>query len=289
MKRQAAITGPTPEFIRWSLRRACPLRQDTDLTSVDQTEKRLRGVRTAGAVLQAGTVIDGMAVRHNTDGLWQGFRLSDVFDLWGGEQQVVRLCGRCPANAVHNPELNGEIAGCCGWLGSEVPTQQWHAAVDQCWFAGCPEDWLETNPHWYALWSNGPLFGLGLDFALQLFERLRAHNFSDQTSAEKFCAVLHAARAHHLRVDVELVPAGSSDGIEWTINRHCDRCRAPMDAGRRTCQVCGKPGRGHPQIKKRVLGHRPWVPLETITNRQKFQMIVKQFDELRPSSVGDQP
>ncbi len=273
MKRQVAIIGPTPEFVRWSVRHNCPMRADTDIASVDGTEKRLRALHTAGLAVQTGIVHEGIAVRRDQNGDWLGFRIDDVFGCWGGYESVQSLCAICPANLPQSKNLDGGnprgmVAGCFGWLTTDGDQNDWRRAVEQSWPGDSRSFSIRTNPHWYSLWADRTLSEGRIEHAIDLFR-----NVSDsgplqlRPAAMNFRDMLENCHRHGLNIDVELVPAGFSDGITWTIGRHCDRCRAPFDDSWKGCRVCQKQGGSHPEIKKRVLGLRPWVSLTRVIGK----------------------
>ncbi len=223
-------------------------------------------------------MLEDIAVRRTDQAELQGFRLADVFDLWGGPEQVLHLCQDCPANICRVPEINGAIAGCCGWLDPADADSPWQLLVENCWTNDTTaEALLNTRPHWYGLWASGPLRHRLLDFAIDLFARMQAVESEIRDAARRFHQVLVSARTAGLIVDVELVPGGFSDGVVWTIGRHCDRCRAPFANSRPGCPVCGKSGGGHPEIRRRVLGHRPWVPLETVLGKEQTPAFVERY------------
>jgi hypothetical protein len=271
VKRQVAITGATPEFVRWSIRFDCSLRADTDIASTEETEKRLRAIREAGAAINAGYVHDGIAVRHGDNGQWMGFRIDDVFGLWGGCDRVQSMCASCDANLSRSSAANtvadfqSPVAGCFGWLTTGGDQAEWHRAVEEFWPENSEAFSIRTSPHWYSIWADRTLKGNRLDLAAILFRSVADHGPEViKQSASDFHRVLEKCRTLGLIIDVELVPAGFSDGISWTIGRHCDRCKAPFEGSWKSCRACKKQGSGHPEIKKRVLGLRPWVALTRV-------------------------
>lgn len=270
MKRQVAIVGATPEFVRWSIRYDCSLRADTNIASVDETEKRLRAIREAGAALNAGYVHSGIAVRRDDQGQWMGFRIDDVFGPWGGCHRVQSMCGTCIANPLRSKDddlakSRSQVAGCFGWLSTGDEQVEWFRAIEQYW-PGHPGTFtVQTDPHWYSIWADHTLAGNRLVFVTGLFQSVAEHGpDAIRQTAREFHRVLENCQSSQMTMDVELVPAGYSDGISWTIGRHCDQCKAPFDDSAKSCRVCKKQGGGHPEIKKRVLGLRPWVPLNRV-------------------------
>ncbi len=263
MKRQVAITGPTPEFLRWSIRQLCPLRADTDLASVDQTEKRLRAIRAAGTARQAESVYEGIACRR-IDGQWKGFRIEEVFGLWDGEAVVQEMCGSCPANVG---PADVPLAGCHGWL-RPIDDQPWSRHIEDTLHESLrlniEQHFLPTRPVWYGLWARGELNSRQLSILHQVFSCLDKSDVGRYEEVTALCRAIDVCLAHGQLLDVELIPAGHSDGLTWTIQPHCDRCKAAFGTEQSGCRVCGKAGRGHPEIKRKVLGLRPWVDLSQV-------------------------
>lgn len=274
MKRQVAITGPTPEFLRWSIRRPCQIRYGTDLASVDQTEKRLRAVRAAGCAIKSGHVFDQIAVKK-IQGAWKGFRLAEIFQLFGGRRAVEQLCDDCPANAVRREH---EIAGCFGWLPRTIENYDCAEALE----SSCTPEWkvavsnqlLHTTPMWYGLWAQGQISGQLLELVLGIFERAMESAKTPETFND-FVDVLRTCLNHDLTLDCELVPAGHSDGLRWTLSPYCEQCKAPARPQQNHCAVCLKTGRGHPEVHRKVLGLRPWIDLNVVLGPEKALALLK--------------
>ena len=292
MKRQVAILGPTPEFLRWSVRKACSLRCDTDLSSVDQTEKRLRAIRVASLAIEQGRVFRGIAVdrlptepsEEDDAPAIQGFSLQEIFDLWGGRDAVMNECSQCEANLLQAPEHFGRMAGCHGWLRRESATQEfWEQFEDVAnanWTQYRGQRFLETSPRWYGLWVPSTLEQPEIHWLEHCFSevwRQMAPPATD-TYAELlgFHRVLAGCLQHGLLLDVEAMPRGHSDGLFWTLEPFCDRCRATRsNHSRNVCPVCGKPGGGHPVIKRKVRGLRPFVDLAIVLGKQQVPEFIE--------------
>lgn len=263
MKRQVAITGPTPEFLRWSIRHRCRLRNGTELDSVDQTEKRLRAIRTAGSAIKSGEVFQGIAVRK-IQGQWKGFRLEEIFRLFHGREPVEQCCGDCPANVL---KAESDLAGCTGWLPRSVDgVDLGHrvgdvVSADEA--ASLAAHFLPTEPIWYGFWSEKNLDSHRLEIVLGILRRATTARPVPVVFTQ-FMEVLSQCAEAGLALDCELVPPGSSDGLRWTVFPHCDRCKAVSVPGQKFCGVCQKSGWGHPEIHRKVLGLRPWVDLNTV-------------------------
>ena len=289
MKRQVAIVGATPEFVRWSIRYDCSLRADTNISSIDETEKRLRAIREAGAAINAGYVHDGIAVRRDEQGQWLGFRIDDVFGLWGGCNYIQSMCGSCVANPSRSKgdndleESQTRVASCFGWLTTGNEQAEWFRAVEQFWPDNSDEFTIQTSPHWYSLWADRTLAGNRLELAANLFRSVADHGpLVIKQAAREFHRVLETCQNHRLNIDVELVPAGYSDGISWTIGRHCDQCKSPFEGSWKSCRVCKKQGGGHPEIRKRVLGLRPWVALTRVIGEANMKDFLSKSGPEKP-------
>ncbi len=310
MKRQVAILGPTPEFVRWSIRMPCLMRDDTDIASVDQTEKRLRSIRAAGQAIAEHRIVDGIAIeldatKHrllDSDAADEtmGFRLDEVFQPWGGQRRVFEVCGKCPANvlsqspstAATDVEIRiGFLAGCHGWLRRDKLGSRFDELCDDVWkkIVGTDTegpDMVETKPRWYGLWNNKTLADKQLEIVHQLFNQVRQRLASDLATPEdderlselgNFCSVTKACIKNNLMIDVELVPPGFSDGIHWTIDPFCGVCGAARPHQEHCCSVCGVAGGVQPAVRRRVLGRRPYVPLSIVVGRERIPGLLERY------------
>ncbi len=280
MKRQISVVGPTPEFVRWSIRQLCEFRADTDITSVDETEKRLRAIRAAGLAIGQRRVMDDVAVDVEAG---KGFRLSEVCGLWGGAEHIETVCQNCPANVLDESE-SGRWAGCYGWLRRDQLGESFVEYLDDAWRELQPIEprlsrFPQTRPQWYGLWMAGQLVSWELGVVNRLLQSVQLRLTHLSPAVESFCRVLQRCSSRNLTVDVELMPSGFSDGDAWTIDRHCQRCRGPMTTSSKGCGVCGQSGQGHPPIKRRVLGSRPYVDLEVVLGPEQATTFVSKFKQ----------
>lgn len=283
MKRQVAITGPTPEFLRWSVRQSCPLRDSLEPGSIDATEKQLRAVRVAGLAISREQVYDGVAARY-VDRSPRGFRLSEVFQVFGGVQEVTRQCSSCVANVLADPLRHGHLAGCHGWLKRQDNGDSsidlgdlLEQVINDRHQSALSRHFLETTPVWYGLWAGRVLARDHLilidDLLERMLERLDGHD-----DVRDFQAVAQACIRHRLLLDVELVPPGFSDGLRWTIQTHCDHCKAAFGDDQQGCRCCKRAGRGHPEIHRKVRGLRPWVDLATVIGVDELNEFLSRHD-----------
>ena len=294
MKRQVAIVGPTPEFLRWSIRQSCPMRADIALDSVDQTEKRLGAIRTAGQAIQRNQVFEGIAVR-DVDRKPKGFRIAEVFDLYGGFQVVRNCCGDCPANVVDPSSSkgdqtdgdlpHGDLANCHGWVKRTSDCSDPGELIEQSLTSSqrkAASQWfVHTNPLWYGFWVEGVLQGSRLEFLANLFQGLDRDVMCEDT--RRFVRVLGSCAKKKQTLNLELVPPGNSDGLRWTIMPHCDRCKAVFDSTIRVCPVCNKSGKGHPLIRRKVRGMRPWVDLATVLGAENVNAFLERHHLIEQS------
>ena len=244
------------------------MRQGTDLGSVDQTEKRLRAIRAAGCAIKSGQVFDQIAVKKIQD-RWKGFRLTEVFQLFGGGDAVEQICAACPANVIRREH---EIAGCFGWLPRTVEgfdcAKALEAVCSPKLKSAVSSQLLDTEPLWYGLWADGSLSGQRLGLVLKVFQQV-LEKAKPPNSLHEFVNVLIACQQHGLALDCEWVPPGHSDGLRWTVVSHCERCKAAANPNQQRCAVCKKSGKGHPEVRRKVLGLRPWINLDTVLGPEK--------------------
>lgn len=281
MKRQVAILGPTPQFLRWSVRHSCLLREDTDIESVDQTEKRLRAIRAASIALNQGNIRDGIAIDLTGESP-RGFRVADVFTLFGGQQSVEQACHKCPANLVAGYPEKSSLAGCHGWL-PRTSDRFDPAILIESVATGddrrqCYQLFPITRPLWFGFWTAGQLTGRPLELVARLFRRA-CEQFQVSAVIREFADVLERCVESGLILDAELLPAGFSDGLKWTIHAHCDKCKATRQPASRECPVCHKSGGVHPAIHKKVLGRRPWQDLRVLMGEKNAQCLIEQWQQ----------
>lgn len=264
------------------------MRDDLDLASIDQTWKRLRAIRVGADALDSSPVVDGIAISCDKDGRWLGLRIDDVFGPWGGIEKVAALCGQCPAIPGNDEPGNPRrIARCHGWLGADGSVPRLQQAVELVWSRCAVEVPLPTAPHWYSIWTGGELAGERLLATANLFRSVeQLTGFDDlRDEACQFAEVLENAGKKKLVVDVELVPPGFSDGLNWTLSACCVQCRAtrpnePSPTSHR-CRTCGKLGGVHQERRRKVLGLRPWVSLETVVGPEKAESLLRRSGLLK--------
>ena len=125
--------GPTPEFVRWSVDRACEIRQPLTDPTPRRCEQFLRPLRAIGEALRDGRVVDDIAVaREATESIgprgpigpinslnpidsiepaeWIGFRVSEVAAYYGGLARVGRSSAPPARSAARRRRLRPRTA-----------------------------------------------------------------------------------------------------------------------------------------------------------------------------------
>ena len=276
MKRFAAIVGPTPEFIRWTIEKNCPLRENDDAQSPGKCQTRLRPIREIARATADNRLFEGICVwdRDESAGPLRGFIADEVFEFYGGRKAVEDCCSACNANCAGAEAYS--LAGCYGWLerpqdlaelkarGNELTSEQAsHFPPAQQW--------------WYRLWMNRSLRGQTAKTALELLSGVFENSKADD-DWRRFAIALERSGNDEFSVWTELVPAGVSDGETWSVGSCCPKCAAPMPLDSRRCDVCPHRGGPHPQRNKKVLGARPYVPLELILGAQRTSEFQTRFN-----------
>ena len=289
--------GPTPEFVVWSLERACALREGLEsqspaivarhlksLAAIDHSQRagwRLSGPSGLDLCLDPRSLDDGEALRGC---LW-----NEVANFYGGADYCAQTCRECPANIRSQafedyPPLPQPIspqwAGCFGWLRRDVNVVQ---AVNRWLSEHADADWYmrfgvtTTLPSWNGLWMRTSMDGDWLNELVRMWDAVAesATSLDPAVRAEllDFCQALRAGGQAGLAMAVELVPQGWTRGTTWTIGPHCPRCKQAMsqDAGR--CDCCGHAGRAHPPVHRKRLGYRPYLQLRGLVGSQPFDII----------------
>lgn len=288
MKRTAAVLGPTPPFLRWAIQQDCALR-DLDVDNLaDQTFRQLRNVRELSNGYRENRVLEDICVHPAPIGdnsLVRAFHVDEVFDFFGDEPSLTQRCGSCPANC--NANLKTDWAGCYGLLPvdlnftfghtqkSEVmPTDDLIALVDQAM--------LEENGFYY-LWPQKWVQEQSVVKLASIFDSVAALRPQHQRLSQ-FADACKRCADNNMRLFVEFVPSGFSDGIHWKLNRACENCRfesqTPREKGT-PCPVCKN---RHPDDlgrKAKVLGLRPYLLLERVLGKVQTQEFVARYETYR--------
>lgn len=124
-----------------------------------------------------------------------------------------------------------------------------------------------THPRWYGLWVVDPLPADVLEILVSWAWKVRQTVQSvpnlllDITMFERAC---RTAREQSIPLRVESFPPGKSDGVHWFIPAYCQWCRAPRIGRSTICPTCRRDAPIIGPQKRRVLGRRPYLNLETI-------------------------
>ncbi len=273
MKRSAAVVGPTPPFIAWSIRHPCALKADIDPHNPQSIERSLRALRDAGESIATGRQIEGLAFQAilDVDGPVRVASIAEVSAPFGGWSAVIDCCNGCVANL----NSTGQVANCFGWLSQEEKGIEWLnrpssepvATRGQILNAAeierqvCGIGFHVTDPLWYGLWIKSEVSANQFASLLSLFEQ---HTVANQKpcAVSQFVDALRVCASHEMILDIRSFPSGFSNGITWTLGPHCPDCKAAMPPLAKGCKVCLRSGSPHPPIKRKVRGHRPFVDLD---------------------------
>ena len=306
MKRNAAIIGPTPAFLRWAINLPCPLREIESDNLPSSTFRQLRSLSEWSTASREGRVMDGVAFHPDTrkEGALLGFPVDEIADAFGGTDFVQSSCGGCPANSLK------DVEGCAGCFGivkivdqaeivqqveRAVSARELYSQLRQVFPLGAESEFeaeseSRSSPAalWYGLWINRVITPAAAGVLLPLVENLRNRS----AEWESFCISVQQCYAHNLELHVELYPRGVSDGRHWRLDPHCANCKALWNDetlwndegdGRRgnqagkACQVCGKQWVERAEKKRKVLGIRPYMRLEHIFGNEKCEALRERY------------
>jgi hypothetical protein len=266
------MVTPTPPFVRWTLARACALREETDPRDPEAAERQLRPLRAYTDASYAGRVFEGICLAP-TEHLpvepppdsW-GFLASEMLAAYGGEEFVRSQCGACVANIfAHRTEVN--FAGCYGLLacdaalGAQLEARIAELSLADAIDASC----LPTAPRWYGLFAQTPLNRDQLAIFQQLFSSLA----TCEPAVSQLCSAVAIALVQPVELHLALYPAGEFDRDAWRIVSHCTRCAAAMSPREHRCAVCGLVGKPRPARQRKPRGRRPYVPLARFLGASK--------------------
>lgn len=316
MKRSVAILGPTPQFVRWAMEHTCPLRE-TDVDNLpDSTFRQLRGLRELSIGLIEKRVFENICVHPASTGQdamnARGFKAGEVLDVHGDSSDVENCCRSCSANAVSDLHP-GIWAGCYGWFpatndfcvesnlrdGQKMNESKEDLAhqPNRIDYVGLIDDVIKhvsaeraaqlfdvTTPRWYGIWKNRIMTQEQVDYLLGVFESATTNCLDMGADPVELADLVQLRDAlkrssdHRLRLHVDLVPPGVSDGQTWTLSAYCPDCKfALSEIGRQRCPSCGRIGSPHGQRKSKVLGLRPYVNLEGVMGRHSTVEFMQRF------------
>ncbi len=310
MKRSVAVLGATPAFIRWAVEYSCDLR-DVDVPNLaDGTFRQLRSLRELSAGIEEGRVIDGFCLSADTASSDSsaitgalGFPTDEVFDVFGDAGSISASCHHCPANsALPEVPLVGHQtrwAGCFGWLATDLnysfdPSVKLVTNARPNLIARineiCRRDSLAADfggptksQPFYSFWQHRWLEPDVLEPMTRVFE-LAAREVQSHQELTLFAAACRRAVESQLRMFVELVPRGFSDGIHWRRNPSCMRCGldvAPDEERSHLCPGCGTDSPVGNSRKSKVLGRRPYLQLEKILSTTGTEELLTRYRDGR--------
>lgn len=268
----------TPEFVRWTIPLACALREDTDVTNPEQTERQLRSLRTYSDCVAEGREFAGVCISGSDPSL--GFPSAEVLQAYGGETLVHSQCDHCQVNLLRGRQLSG-LAGCFGTLilGHERGARL-DAAIEH---AGQGDRFdllfLPTRPRWYGLWTAP---ALTVDQQLALHDLLSLVDCAPFADWQEFRAALAIALAKPAELHLQNFPAGEASATTWSTVAHCQRCKAPMGERERHCATCGLSAHAQPRRQRKVRGGRPFVPLARFLGEPGTQALLARFAGREP-------
>jgi hypothetical protein len=124
---------------------------------------------------------------------------------------------------------------------------------------------LNTQPRWFALWLDSPLWAELLHETWLILDAAPFKEGRWRAAISEFMTGLNTAFNAGTRLHVTLFPRGSVVDGKWQLVPHCSRCKAEWrDASSCSCKVCGHFGRPAAAPKRMARGQRPYFPLERL-------------------------
>ncbi len=297
------MQGTTPEFLRWALAYACPLRDFPKWTDPNRTERHLRAIRVYQNAVRQNRVFNGIAVQP-VDGdcidveTVLGFRVHDVFEFYGDPQSVSETCQSCPAN-IPGHEQSPTWVGCYGLmpvsevvlpdLVAEVPQGKADLRVllesvletDPDLAQRVRDNFDNTTPAWYGLWISRTPSCRQRQIQLEVLEKLLAQAPCPITPPwEAFQRAVRLSIEQDIQLHLQLVPAAETDGIYWYVDEHCGRCGAMSTTQTHTgtqCLVCKNEGRPRNRQRRFVRGKRPYWKMTRFLGEQGTRQFLEEY------------
>jgi hypothetical protein len=148
-----------------------------------------------------------------------------------------------------------------------------------------------SKPLWIAMWQAQPRSERQWRLVETILSRALDHLGHRRVSAQQEMTgnegstmagdlehLLEAVRRclkHALPLHIELVPAGYSDGMTWTIYPHCGNCKATWLDRAKECQSCKGDGRYQNALKLKVLGIRPYLIISEILGLNETKRLLE--------------
>jgi hypothetical protein len=278
----------TPEFLLWAIEHRCPVRAQQDGSDPERTERQLRAARAVNDARREGRVFEGLCVLPP-----DGFRIDEALAVYGGQGEVARACGACPANAQAEGDP-AAIVGCFGFLPLPAEARPFHAAIER----GITErsrQVFDTSPRWYGLWLRSPLWAELLQDTWLILDAALADDLPCRSEMRELMNGLNAAFNAGARLHARLYPRGRVVGGRWLLAPHCPRCQAEWIGGaERRCAVCSYVGPPAPETKRLARGKRPYFPLDRLLGEQQAAEFLVRYEAFQarqasPDRVEDQP
>ena len=282
MKRAAAIIGPTPSFVRWAIRKECSFRQTECKNLPYDTFRQLRSIRELSLGYQEDRVLDGFCVhpeQHADAQTARGFPIDEVYDLYGPRELLEQTCSPCTANAVHVlSDQQDAWAGCYGWFFSVSDDDtNWVEEFENV-NATDHSEFDQARRLWFSIWQTERWDQTNLRPLQFLLESVLAQKTSgSEAEFVRFCDAVNRCIEHGLELQTELVPCGHSDGVTWTIEHCCSKCRCDLQPDSKSCEECGCVASPMSQQKRKVLGLRPYMLLKDLVGESQTVQLLDDF------------
>lgn len=302
MKRSAAILGPTPPFLRWTIAVPCPFRDPEAKNLTNAVFQELRSLRAIAVGEIEDRIVNGICIYPDAAAAKifdvKGFPIDEVYAAFGGKENAAGACRACPANV---PVSSGELssnplhskAGCFGWLpfgegdnlspGFMSLMESGESSPDsilELFEAALKSDsgsslFPETEPAWYGVWSQKQFSPQQLQVLVRVFAKVD----SPSIAWRRLARAIRVSLEHELDFRVDLTPSGFSDGVWWKIESSCATCG--VSNAEQPCKVCGSKAAPNRERKTRVLGLRPYLNLVSILGEESTTAIVESFRQPR--------
>lgn len=308
MKRSAAIIGPTPPFLRWTIALPCPFRDPDSKSQNNAAFRDLRSLRAIAVAEIENRIVDGICLHPDSTSEdvadAKGFPIGEVYAAYGGQEQAANTCRSCPANvAISKDELSESVehskAGCFGWvpfgemdisspgfmrlMESSDSHQQNKSIVDlfessfEVVCKTCPELLPElfpkSAPRWFGVWGSETFSRQQLELLSKICEGVDCDSIAWQRLVR---AVRICCERPELTLHVDLAPAGFSDGKSWMIESACASCGVSSPDS--PCKVCRSEVSPLRSRKSKVLGFRPYLNLVAIVGEEETRRLLHKRD-----------
>ncbi len=288
MKRTAAVLGPTPPFLRWAIEHDCALRDIEVDNLADQTFRQLRNVRELSNGYREARVLEDICVHPapiSDPSKVRAFHADEVFDFFGDAPSLTDRCGHCPANCC--ARIKTDWAGCFGLLPMDLNFTFGHTPVAQVMptddLIALVDEALRQENGFYQLWPQKWFEEQSVAKLASIFQSVVARR-PQHARLVQFADACTRCADHNMRLFVEFIPGGFSDGIHWKLNRACENCRYQSQTPREKGTPCPMCNNRHPDDlgrKAKVLGLRPYLLLERVFGKNQTEEFVSRYQKHR--------